>query len=61
MVQLITGHRSLVTLHVPVIFVTTPKYPYIVLIVDTLMSTIIERLRAYVRTAAAAAVAAAGV
>ena len=53
MVNLFTGHRSPVIL--PVIFVTTLECPYIVIIVITLMSTMIERLRAYVRAAAAAA------
>ena len=56
MVNLFTGHRSPVIL--PVIFVTTLECPHIVLIVDTLMSTMIERLRAYIRAAAVAAVAA---
>ena len=46
-VNLFTGHRSPVIL--PVIFVTTLECPYIVLIVDTLMSTMIERLPAYIR------------
>ena len=51
-VNLFTGHRSPVIL--PVIFVTTLECPYIVLIVITLMPTMIERLRAYIRAAAAA-------
>ena len=55
-VSLFTGHRSPVIL--PVIFVTTLECPHIVLIVDTLMSTMIERLRAYIRAAVVAAVAA---
>ena len=54
-VKLFTGHRSPVIL--PVIFVTTLECPHIVPIVDTLMSTMIERLRAYVRAAVAVAVA----
>ena len=45
-VNLFTGHRSPVIL--PVIFVTTLECPHIVLIVDALMSTIIERVRAYI-------------
>ena len=55
MVRLFTGHRSPVVL--PVIFVTTLEYPYIVLIVITLISTMIERLRAYIRAAATMVVA----
>ena len=53
------SHRSPVVL--PVIFVTTLEYPYIVLIVITLISTMIERLRAYIRAAAAVVVAVAPV